>query len=80
VTGRRGCWVSERERRDSKAVHCLVAAAEAMLFPDSDARAAALLYTCRALMLITEGDPDEIAREKAEGVVRNLIAEREPRP
>lgn len=71
--GRRGgIFISDASRRDEHAVHCLVAAAEAMLRADSDRRAAAVLYTARALMLIVQGDRDEIALGKAMRVVREL--------
>lgn len=71
--GRRGgVFISDASRRDEQVVHHLVAAAEAMLCPDSDRRAAALIYTARALMLIAEGDPNEIAHVKAVAAIRDL--------
>jgi hypothetical protein len=69
---RGGLFVREETLRDERAVKMLVAAAEAMLDPSTEHRAAAILYTARALMLIAEGDTDDRARSLAETVVLEL--------
>jgi hypothetical protein len=69
---KRGLFIGEGTLRDQRAVAMLVAAAESLQTPSTERRAAAILFTARALMLIAEGDTDARARALAERVVLDL--------
>ena len=69
---RAGLFIREETLRDQRAADLLVSAAESLQMPSVERRAAALLFTARALLLIAEGDTDESARALAERVVLDL--------
>jgi hypothetical protein len=77
MTRMNGLFIRHGALRDYRTVKLFVAAAEAMIEPDTDRRAAALIYGARALMLVAEGDPDERALKVAEDAVRDLAKARE---
>lgn len=77
--------MNERERERAhqqhvrrRAVACLVRAADALLDDVERAEhlAAALLSTGNAIMLIARLDPDEKAREMAEKVLHEIVAQK----
>jgi len=54
-----------RERCEKAALAALVRAAEALLVPTVDGKAAALIWAGKAIMLIAKSDPRKLARDAA---------------